>query len=167
MTRLLTRMPNDATDLTDLQPTVTIPSPIQKAMDGWWLYPVRAQPHHTDYAGIVWHGSYITWLEEARVECLRHGGVDFAACVALGCDLPVAAMALKYHKSVQMGMAVVVWLRLVPRGVRWNFDYEIRSMDGQVLFVTAEVTLVAVDRTTGKIMRRLPPMIQTALAQLL
>ncbi len=36
----------------------------------WFEYPVRAQPHHTDYAGVVWHGSYIIWLEEARVECL-------------------------------------------------------------------------------------------------
>lgn len=167
MTRLFTSMPNDATNLTALQPTVTIPTVIQQGPEGWWLYPVRAQPHHTDYAGIVWHGSYITWLEEARVECLRQGGVDFATCVALGCDLPVAAIALKYHKSVQMGMAVVVWMRLTRQGVRWNFDYKIRSMDGQELFVTAEVTLVALDRATGKILRRLPPIVEAALEKLL
>ncbi len=44
----------------------------------WFEYSVRAQPHHTDYAGIVWHGSYIAWMEEARVECLRSIGIEFA-----------------------------------------------------------------------------------------
>jgi acyl-CoA thioester hydrolase len=159
-------MPNDAPPLTGLQPTVTIPGPIQKTAAGWWLYPVRAQPHHTDYAGIVWHGSYITWLEEARVECLRHGGIDFADLVAMGCDLPVAEMGLRYHKPVMMGMAVVVWLRLARKGVRWNFEYEIRSPNGHDLFVTAAVTLVPVDRSTGKVLRRLPAVLQTVLAQM-
>ncbi len=49
----------------------------------WFEYAVRAQPHHTDYAGIVWHGSYIVWMEEARVECLRSIGIEFADLVAL------------------------------------------------------------------------------------
>jgi acyl-CoA thioester hydrolase len=30
--------------------------------DGWFNYPVRVYPHHTDYAGVVWHGTYLTWL---------------------------------------------------------------------------------------------------------
>ena len=24
-------------------------------------YPVRVQAHHTDYAGIAWHGTYVAW----------------------------------------------------------------------------------------------------------
>jgi acyl-CoA thioester hydrolase len=42
-------------------------------------------------------------------------------------------------------------------GVRINWDYAIVSTDGQELFVTAKVTLVALDREKGKIMRQLPP----------
>lgn len=38
------------------------------AFQDWFEYPIRVQPHHTDYAGIAWHGSYIAWMEEARVE---------------------------------------------------------------------------------------------------
>ena len=26
--------------------------------ENWFEYPIRAYPHHTDYAGIVWHGAY-------------------------------------------------------------------------------------------------------------
>ncbi|NEO28658.1 MAG: acyl-CoA thioesterase, partial [Kamptonema sp. SIO4C4] len=44
---------------------------LQAKTEYWYEYLVKAQPHHTDYAGVVWHGSYISWLEEARVECLR------------------------------------------------------------------------------------------------
>lgn len=54
---------------------------------GWFHYRVRVQPHHTDYAGAAWHGSYIIWMEEARVECLRSIGINFADLVTLGCDL--------------------------------------------------------------------------------
>jgi len=53
----------------------------------WLDYPVRVQPHHTDYAGVAWHGSYWAWLEEARIDCLRQGGIEFADLVNLGCDL--------------------------------------------------------------------------------
>ena len=25
----------------------------------------RVLPHHTDYAGVMWHGAYVQWREEA------------------------------------------------------------------------------------------------------
>jgi acyl-CoA thioesterase FadM len=59
--------------------------------EGWLEYPVIVQPHHTDYAGVVWHGTYLAWMEEARVAALRTVGVEFADLVAMGCDLPVIA----------------------------------------------------------------------------
>ncbi len=133
----------------------------------WFEYAVRAQPHHTDYAGIVWHGSYIVWMEEARVECLRSIGIEFADLVALGCDLPVVELSVRYHRQIQLGMAAVVRTRMAEaRGVRINWDYQIQSLDGQELYVTAQVTLVAVDREKRKIMRQLPAAMENALARL-
>ncbi|HEY9894879.1 MAG TPA: thioesterase family protein, partial [Candidatus Sericytochromatia bacterium] len=130
-------------------------------------YLVRAHPHHTDYAGIVWHGAYLTWMEEARVECLRSIGIEFADLVALGCDLPVVELSIRYHQPVQMGMAAVVRTRMADmEGVRVNWDYQIQSTDGQDLFATARVALVAVDREKGKIMRQLPPAVKEALVKL-
>jgi hypothetical protein len=32
--------------------------------DGWFNYPVRVYPHHTDYAGVVWHGTYLTHVTQ-------------------------------------------------------------------------------------------------------
>lgn len=131
----------------------------------WFEYSVRAQPHHTDYAGIVWHGSYIAWMEEARVEWLRSIGIEFADLLTLGCDLPVVELSIRYHRQIQLGTAAVVKTRITEvSGVRINWDYQIQSLDGQQLYVTARVTLVAVDREKGKIMRQLPPVIKDAFA---
>ncbi|MEC4985533.1 MAG: hypothetical protein SAJ37_12075 [Oscillatoria sp. PMC 1068.18] len=38
----------------------------------WYEYPIKVQPHHTDYAGIVWHGSYLTWMEAALCYTVNH-----------------------------------------------------------------------------------------------
>lgn len=142
-------------------------SELSVTSDNWFEYPVKAHPHHTDYSGVVWHGSYIGWMEEARIECLRTIGVEFADLVALGCDLPVVEMAIRYHQSMRMGMEALVRTRMADmEGVRINWDYQLQSADGQTLFLTARITLVAVDLEKGRIMRHLPPGVKDALTKL-
>lgn len=131
----------------------------------WFDYPVRVQPHHTDYGGVVWHGTYLTWLEAARVEYLRQQGLDFADLVAAGCDLPVVELAIRYHRAVKMGESVVVKARLEPvEGVRLTWEYSIESPDGEICYATAEVLLVPIDREKGKILRQFPPSLAKILA---
>lgn len=160
-------MSEELHQLPKLLPTGAIQNTPPVTFENWFEYSVRAQPHHTDYAGIVWHGSYIVWMEEARVECLRSIGIEFADLVAWGCDLPVVELSVRYHRPIQLGMAAIVRTRMAEvSGVRINWDYQIQSLDGQDLYVTARVTLVAVDREKGKIMRQLPPVMEHALARL-
>jgi acyl-CoA thioester hydrolase len=133
----------------------------------WFEYFVKAQPHHTDYAGIVWHGTYLTWMEAARVEALGALGIEFADLVALGCNLPVVDMTMRYHRPLRLGERAVVKCRLGDRaGVRLPFDYEIYELESNTLLITACVTLVPTDMEKGKILRRLPEVMQTALAKL-
>jgi len=134
----------------------------------WFDYVVRVSPHHTDYGGIVWHGTYISWMEEARVERLRLAGLEYHTLVEMGCELPVVELNIRYHQPVKMGMQVVVKSRILPtKGVRIPWEYRIESLEGQSHYLSAQVTLVAIDGQTGKIMRRLPPVLQTSLAQML
>ncbi|MGD2182393.1 acyl-CoA thioesterase [Lusitaniella coriacea] len=135
--------------------------------ENWFEYPVKAQPHHTDYSGVVWHGSYIAWMEEARVEYLRAIGVNFSDLVTLGCDLPVVELSVRYHRPLRMGMAAVIRTRMNRMtGVRIHWDYQIQSPDAQELYVTGRVTLVVIDSKKGKIMRKLPPALKDMLVQL-
>jgi len=150
-----------------LPPTSALDNLSSPEFENWFEYPVRVQPHHTDYAGLVWHGSYIAWMEEARIECLRSIGIEFADLVAIGCDLPVVELSVRYHRSIKLGMAVLVKTRMAEvTGVRINWDYALVSTDGQQLYVTAKVTLVALDSERGKIMRQLPPSVKDALAKI-
>ncbi|RMF24901.1 MAG: acyl-CoA thioesterase [Cyanobacteria bacterium J083] len=140
---------------------------IRATTENWFEYPVKAQPHHTDYAGVVWHGTYLTWMESARIECLRTMGIEFADLVALGCDLPVVELSLRYHKAITLGTEAIVKTRIVnSQGVRINWQYEIKSLDEQDLFLSGTVVLVTVDREKGKIMRQLPPAVKDALAKM-
>ncbi|QSJ17167.1 acyl-CoA thioesterase [Nostoc sp. UHCC 0702] len=160
-------MSEQQTGQAKLPPTTALDIPSNQTFEGWFEYPVRVQPHHTDYAGIAWHGVYLAWMEEARIECLRSIGIEFADLVVLGCDLPVVELSVRYHRSIQLGTAVVVKTRMTEvTGVRINWDYAIVSTDGTQLYVTAKVTLVALDRERGKIMRQLPTSVKDALAKI-
>lgn len=135
--------------------------------EDWFCYEVKVQPHHTDYAGIVWHGSYLTWMEEARIDCLRSIGIEFADLVAIGCDLPVVELDLRYHQPLKLGESAIVKTRMLQgQGVRIEWSYRIEAAQTQQLCVSGKVTLVAVDREKGKIMRQLPATVKAALVKL-
>ncbi len=128
---------------------------------------VRVQPHHTDYGGVVWHGTYLTWMETARVECLRSIGINFEELVSLGCDLPVVDLSIRYRRSLRLGQTAVVKTRMNEvTGVRIDWDYAIECLETKELCITGKVTLVAIDREKGKIMRQLPANVKNSLIKL-
>ncbi|MGB3789637.1 MAG: thioesterase family protein [Phormidesmis sp.] len=136
----------------------------------WFEYPVRVQPHHTDYGGVVWHGTYITWLESARVECLRAAGVPFEQLTSIGYDLPVVALEVRYRQPLSLGMAAVVKTRLAPmEGLRLNWLYEVVTADAtgaSQVCLTAQVTLVTVGIRDRKVVRRLPDSVVEIISQI-
>jgi acyl-CoA thioester hydrolase len=133
----------------------------------WFSYPIQVHPHHTDYAGVVWHGSYIAWLEEARIDCLRQVGIEFSDLVAMGCDLPVVRLGLNYHRAVRMGEVVVVKSRLVKIDrIRLYWEQNVLSADEGDRHLSAQVELVPVNREVGRVLRQLPPQLIEALKAL-
>lgn len=132
----------------------------------WLDYPVVVQPHHTDYAGVVWHGSYLTWMEEARIAALQSVGVEFTDLVSIGCDLPVIDLHLSYRQAVQMGQRVRVSSCLKMERVRLIWMQNICALDTGFCYVEGRVVNVPVDRKRRKILRRFPPLLETAIARL-
>jgi acyl-CoA thioester hydrolase len=140
---------------------------MSESLDRWFEHPITVFPHHTDFAGIVWHGTYLTWLEEARLECLQSIGVAFADFVSIGYDFPVIDLSLRYHQSLRLGDKAMVKTQMSLQGVRIKWDNKIQSPDLQTTYVTAAVTLLPIDRQTGKVMRRLPPIVAESLSKIL
>ncbi|MEM8602383.1 MAG: thioesterase family protein [Cyanobacteria bacterium P01_H01_bin.121] len=137
-------------------------------MPHWFRYTTQVFPHHTDYAGVVWHGAYITWLEEARIACLRAAAaVTYTQLVQADIHLPVVDLTMHYHQALHLGDQVQLDLRLQPlKGCRWTWDYEVRSQPNQQLHATAQVTLVPINAQSGKILRQIPVTLQEVLIKL-
>lgn len=134
----------------------------------WFEYPIRVQPHHTDYGGVVWHGTYITWMESARVECLRSLGIPFEKLVSMGVDLPVVALDIRYRQPLTLGMDAIVKTRLEPqKGIRLNWRYEIETVAATPqLCITGQVTLVTVNVRDRKVVRRLPDEVKSSITRI-
>ena len=49
-----------------------------------WVLQRRVLPQHTDHAGVMLHGAYLAWLEEARVEALAQAGLAYSDLSARG-----------------------------------------------------------------------------------
>lgn len=135
--------------------------------DNAFEYRVRVQPHHTDYAGVVWHGTYIAWMEEARVEYLHAYDIDFAGWVRAGVDLPVIDLSLQYRQPMTLGMTAVLKLWVAPRrGVKLVWHHAIQDHATQTTCVYGQATLVPVNREQRKVLRKLPTVIQTEFERL-
>ena len=51
----------------------------------------------TDQMGVVYHASYLRYLEAARVELLRAAGMSVPAFEPLGLGLPLTEVAVRYR----------------------------------------------------------------------
>jgi acyl-CoA thioester hydrolase len=133
----------------------------------WFDYPIKVFPHHTDYGGVVWHGTYMTWLEEARIECLASVGASFADFVSIGCNVIVVNVELAYKQPLRMGVEAIVRTRVTTEGIKLVWEYKIQSPDSEVTYLTGVIKLVPIDIQKERVMRKLPPTVQEALNKLL
>jgi acyl-CoA thioester hydrolase len=82
----------------------------------------------TDKMGIVYHATYLRYLELGRVELLRAGGLSYARMEADGFGLPVTDLAVDYRAPARYDdtMSIHVALSQVTK-VRARFDYRITA----------------------------------------
>ena len=128
-----------------------------------WTLTKRVLPQHTDYAGVMWHGAYVQWLEEARVEALQASGLGYAAMTEMGVEMPVVSLQLDYRHPLRHGDEVCVESRCSgQQGVRW--PWTARFVCGGTLAAEAMVNLVMVRE--GRVLRRVPSQLQDVMDQL-
>jgi acyl-CoA thioester hydrolase len=73
---------------------------------------IRVRFAETDAMGIVHHAAYLPYLEEARVEYLRHLGHPYDAQRANGVDFAVLEAFVRYLKPLKFDDLVTVHLVL-------------------------------------------------------
>jgi len=89
----------------------------------------------TDMMGVVYHGSYIPWLEVGRTQLLKELGLPYRQLEESGFRLPVLEVALKYLRPARYDDLVTIVTRLNERPLlRIRLEYEVRR--GEELLAT-------------------------------
>ena len=122
-----------------------------------WLIKKEVLPQHTDHAGVLWHGSYINWLEEARFDALSKTGFDYKNLINDGYELPVKEIKIKYIRPIYIGEEITI---------KSYFDMKIKSPKilvkselinkNNFLSTIAEVVLVLINKKEFKIVKNKP-----------
>ncbi len=137
-------------------------------MNDPWMLRKRVLPQHTDHAGVMWHGAYIAWLEEARVKALGEAGIPYASLSAEGLEMPVVKLQIEYREAIFHGDEVLLESCLLPReGAKWPWHTRFKKEDG-VFVAQASVDLVLVRFSGSKrqVIRKPPDYVFNALKNL-
>ncbi len=121
-----------------------------------WRLVKRVLPQHTDHGGVMWHGSYVGWLEEARVEALSATGYPYEVMASGGLEMPVIQLRIRYREALMLGDEVeLISVSGAPRGVRW--PWSTRFMKGDICVAEASVELALVSVHPVRRVLRHPP----------
>lgn len=110
-----------------------------------------------DLLQIVWHGNYVTWLEDAR-QCLgTRIGIGYEDFVRERYACPIVDMHISYKRPARYGdfvdiTAILHWTE-VPKVVH---SYEIRRAGDKELMTTAETVQVLLT-PDGQMALNFPP----------
>lgn len=109
-------------------------------------WPVRVYWEDTDAGGVVYHASYLRFLERARTEWLRRLGVDqMAFKEATGLAFMVHRMEIDFLKPALLDDELTVSVEVKERrSASILFAQTIARVDGTVL-VQAQVRAACVD----------------------
>lgn len=116
----------------------------------------------TDAYGVVWHGSYLRWLEKGRVLFCEDLGLNLVDLSKQDIVLPVTSMNIKYKASAKLNDDISVSTKIVKRTpLSVTFLQTVTDAETGRLFVQAEVDIVAISNA-GKLYRRLPEVLDNA-----
>jgi acyl-CoA thioester hydrolase len=88
--------------------------------------PVRVRFAETDQMGVVHHSAYVIYLEQARVEWLRHHQLSYRTLEAEGLSLAVSQLSLEYRSAAYFDDLLLIETRLTElKSRRVIFNYTI------------------------------------------
>lgn len=105
--------------------------------------------HDIDVIGVMWHGHYFKYLENARWALMDRLGFGYAVMAASGYGWPIVEMHVKYVQAAKLGDQLSVRASLVEWQNRIVVNYLITRADNRERLARAKSVQVAVDARTG------------------
>lgn len=99
-----------------------------------------------DMMRVVWHGSYVAYLEDAREAFGEKYGLSYHTYIKEQVFAPLVDVQLKYRRPLMYGMKPVIRITYRPvDSAKIVFDYEIFDPQSGDVFLTATTTQVFMD----------------------
>tara|TARA_Y100001968_G_C19178000_1_gene628957 strand:- start:201 stop:641 length:441 start_codon:yes stop_codon:yes gene_type:complete len=130
-----------------------------------WKLIKTVLPQHTDHAGVMWHGSYLEFLEEGRIDALDKVGISYSELSREGFEIPVISLQIKYKTSFFHGEKILLTSRFkLENKIRLTCQTLFLKSNGDI-GAEALVGLVFVRRRNDsiKIVRKIPLQIKNKL----
>jgi acyl-CoA thioester hydrolase len=113
--------------------------------------------HDVDLAGVVWHGHYMKYLENARWAVMNRIGFDLEAMIGSGFLWPIVSVQVKYVRAARYGDRLRVQASLVEWETRLAINYLIIDCKDQARVGRAQTVQAAVDKSTHALLWPSPP----------
>lgn len=108
--------------------------------------PIDVRFSEVDSMGIVWHGSYMLYFEDAREAFGRKYGIDYLTIHNNGFYAPLVDIQFKYKRPIAYGMHPVAKAIYCPtEAAKIVFDYEIADGETGEIFATGHSVQVFMD----------------------
>ena len=131
-----------------------------------WIIRKETMPQHTDHAGVLWHGYYLNWLEEARIDALFKVGIKYIDLIKDGYEMPVVSIEIKYKSPILHGEEILIESEFVinesPR-IKINSNFIGRN---NIITTSSSIDLVLINKENFSIVRKKPKFFLEALNKL-
>ena len=131
-----------------------------------WIIRKEVMPQHTDHAGVLWHGYYLNWLEEARIDALSKVGIKYIDLIKDGYEMPVVSIEIKYKSPILHGEEILIESEFVinesPR-IKINSNFIRRN---NIITTSSSIDLVLINKENFSIVRKKPKFFLEALNKL-
>jgi acyl-CoA thioester hydrolase len=105
--------------------------------------------HDVDVAGVVWHGHYLKYLENARWALMARLDFGLDAMLACGYAWPIVEVHVKYVRAARFGDRLAVQASLVEWQSRLTVNYLVTHAATSERVARARTVQVAVEASTG------------------
>ena len=138
------------------------------SIDNHWKLTKTVLPQHTDHAGVMWHGSYLNFLEEGRIDALDKVGLSYSELSNKGFEIPVISIQLRYKISFIHGENVLLMSQFkLENKIRLTCKTLFLKSNGDI-GAEAKIELVVVRKINDsiKLVRELPVQIKNVFLML-
>lgn len=116
----------------------------------------------TDAYGVVWHGSYLRWLEMGRVELCELMGHDLIKLQEQNITLPVVNINVRYKASAKLNDEIIIETSIQKfNSLSVTFEQKIKDKNSGKICTEAIIDVVAIDNK-GKLYRKMPQVLVDA-----